>query len=629
MGEGNWRDSYNEYFRGKAVVIFPDLDEVGRRHAQAVAFSIRDIARSVRIIELPFPEDVSPHKDASDYIAYQRAGGHDNADIAAGIKAMVKAAPAIDPKAIKDPPPADPEASGIIEIAKKANKKPFANYDWFIGHDEKGREKKMKAPRHINSLMQELPIRFLGFPCRVGETLFDHDKDSREVKLLDSPQRLFGWIQEKSKQGKEWTKAENFVTESEFFSAMCANAKRYEAISGVPNWPVRSQVYYTHGKMPPPDPAAKRFTEFCQLFSPATEVDWHMLRAFVASPLYWKYKTPRPVWIIDAKDGQGSGKTTVAAMTAFLYGGEDPECGEPNWIAPEKLINEMMAERVQRELLSASARKKRIAIIDNVVGYFKCPELARLITQSSLTGLAPYSHGQETRPNDLTWVITSNSATVDPDISDRSLYLNVCKPTKYVERWTDKVIAFITEHRYQIISDIMGILERGPQFEFNPATRFKDWEYDVLVPILGDKETWETVTGLNSRRQHESDGEIEDAATIRDMLRHRLEQALGMTWEDTPAWIQSSVMSTWVLGAIPKFGGGSPRGCVSNIKNTIKKGRLPELSCDIESWPHNGKSRHRGFMFNAEKQREGKRVYIIGMNGDGSIKTFITPESEE
>ena len=33
-GAGKWRPEYNQYFEGKVVIIFPDNDEQGRKHAQ-------------------------------------------------------------------------------------------------------------------------------------------------------------------------------------------------------------------------------------------------------------------------------------------------------------------------------------------------------------------------------------------------------------------------------------------------------------------------------------------------------------------------------------------------------------------------------------------------------------------
>lgn len=58
-GACKWRDEYSEALRGAQVVIIPDRDEPGRRHAEAVAKSLCGKAASVRVIELPDGKDVS------------------------------------------------------------------------------------------------------------------------------------------------------------------------------------------------------------------------------------------------------------------------------------------------------------------------------------------------------------------------------------------------------------------------------------------------------------------------------------------------------------------------------------------------------------------------------------------
>jgi putative DNA primase/helicase len=69
MGAGKWRDDFAEYFRGHSIVILPDNDTTGRKHAEHVARNLAPVAEVVRIVELPG----LPHKgDVSDWLA---AGG--------------------------------------------------------------------------------------------------------------------------------------------------------------------------------------------------------------------------------------------------------------------------------------------------------------------------------------------------------------------------------------------------------------------------------------------------------------------------------------------------------------------------------------------------------------------------
>ena len=64
MGAGKWRSSYNQYLKGRQVVIIPDADAPGKKHANDVAWHLNGIAKSVRVVMLP-----EGWKDVSDYLA--------------------------------------------------------------------------------------------------------------------------------------------------------------------------------------------------------------------------------------------------------------------------------------------------------------------------------------------------------------------------------------------------------------------------------------------------------------------------------------------------------------------------------------------------------------------------------
>ena len=66
MGDGKWRDEYSVYLIDRRVVILPDNDDAGRKHAEQVAASLHGIAASVRVLALPgLPEK----GDVSDWLA--------------------------------------------------------------------------------------------------------------------------------------------------------------------------------------------------------------------------------------------------------------------------------------------------------------------------------------------------------------------------------------------------------------------------------------------------------------------------------------------------------------------------------------------------------------------------------
>jgi hypothetical protein len=52
-GAGKWKDDYSAYFAGKRVVILPDNDEAGEKHALRVAESAHRYALGIKIVRLP------------------------------------------------------------------------------------------------------------------------------------------------------------------------------------------------------------------------------------------------------------------------------------------------------------------------------------------------------------------------------------------------------------------------------------------------------------------------------------------------------------------------------------------------------------------------------------------------
>jgi putative DNA primase/helicase len=68
-GAGKWEKKHAERLRGADVVILPDNDQPGRRHANMVGRSLEGIAARVRLLELP---DLPEHGDIVDWI---KAGG--------------------------------------------------------------------------------------------------------------------------------------------------------------------------------------------------------------------------------------------------------------------------------------------------------------------------------------------------------------------------------------------------------------------------------------------------------------------------------------------------------------------------------------------------------------------------
>jgi putative DNA primase/helicase len=59
FGAGKWRGEFSTCFAGKIVVLCPHKDDTGQKHMQVVACSLLPVAKTVRIIELPFGKDLA------------------------------------------------------------------------------------------------------------------------------------------------------------------------------------------------------------------------------------------------------------------------------------------------------------------------------------------------------------------------------------------------------------------------------------------------------------------------------------------------------------------------------------------------------------------------------------------
>jgi RecA-family ATPase len=88
---GGWRAQYNETFRGADVVIVPDNDDAGRRHAENIAASLRGVAATTRILKLwDSWRDCPPKGDLTKWVE----AGHTREQF----DALVDAAPVPEPK---------------------------------------------------------------------------------------------------------------------------------------------------------------------------------------------------------------------------------------------------------------------------------------------------------------------------------------------------------------------------------------------------------------------------------------------------------------------------------------------------------------------------------------------------
>ena len=65
MGAGKWKQEYNVWLKDREVVVIPDNDNPGHEHAQKVAETLYETAKTIKVVYLPGLEE---KQDVSDYL---------------------------------------------------------------------------------------------------------------------------------------------------------------------------------------------------------------------------------------------------------------------------------------------------------------------------------------------------------------------------------------------------------------------------------------------------------------------------------------------------------------------------------------------------------------------------------
>jgi 5S rRNA maturation endonuclease (ribonuclease M5) len=587
-GAEKWHDHYNARFEGKDVVVCLDNDEAGRDHGRIV---LKNLARHAKTLRLICPS-IHHKGDVTDW----RDAENGNAE---KFMALVTAAPEIPPDLAEGT--ADEWAK---HAAKKANEKPLSNTER-VRKEVEGHEKWVEVPRKVNELVKDVHTRFLSFPRKLGDsTLFDHDRHSDRIEHIRSADALFAWIGSKSETHYHWERVSGAVTKGELYAAMIQQAIRYESVSSVPDWPRRADVYYSHGKLPDADDEHRYFNALVSFFAPATPESLTLVKTLLVAPLFFQRGIPRPVWVIDSTDGQGVGKSTFVEIVADLY------CGSPMRTSKKELDNDV--QELKKRMLSAEGRNSKILLVDNVKGTFKSPEFADMTTAWTISGKAPYGLGEETRPNNLTYVLTANSATFDQDISVRTWTIFLKRPVNN-EKWKERVLAYIEENRYQIFSDALDILNKHKPFEgLKPVSRVPEFETRILQAMCANEAEYEAVCHHLAESRSEGNVEEEQALQATETLRYRLQELPNGAPDTSMVFIRAEVVERWLA----PIGDGMK---VPDVRNLAKVGLMPNIDKTIKRFPAQKDLRRTGIMWVGERFSPtfASEVVIVGTDSAG------------
>jgi len=589
-GSSGWKDEYNEYLKDKDIIIFQDNDDAGRNRTSFFLWSFREIAKTLRVWTNPEMEKGS---DITDWIEKNSKDEFFK---------RLKLIQEIDKKAIKKP---NEDYVAICE-AKKANTRDFQNY-WNVEIEGK----LQKKPRQINDMIEDVNKRFLGFPCKVGDRLFDHNRKTGEIEYINNTNALFSWICRKSNKHVDFSNCYGALSKAEFFESINSTSMRYESISYVPDYPSREDTYYAHEAMPVPSTDHSAFDGLIDFFNPANDSYRILLKAFFASPLFFKIGVKRPAWVIDSKHGAGTGKTTIVECLANLYGNRGT--GSPIKTTKKELTNNF--DEVIKRIVSPEGRQKRVFLLDNVQGNFISPEFADLVTMQSVSGRAPYGKGEETRPNNLIYCITANCANIDSDTASRSFFIFLKKST-YTTGWAEKLMQYITINQLQIISDIIDILKNSNPMTETASRRFPEFETQVLQPMCESFDDYNEVIKQIIDDTSTANVEEDFCRQVEDELRSAL-ISLDLKPYQQKIFIHTAAVKEFLSDISKDIYSG---GIIEAIRNQGNMNNLPCIDSKINRWPQTSSKRRRGIMWLPEDLQKqpipvvakiGKQIKII------------------
>lgn len=435
----------------------------------------------------------------------------------------------------------------------------------------------------IEQLAREIKEAAHDWPRRVGGVLFaSRDTPgvalpgSRAVWMLDSADAMGAWLHSVAnvRWGGEGRKGVTTVdgatqltpaTKREVFELLEGNAEpNYRAVAFLPHAPPYEGVYYVPCELPAP--TGEALAEFVGRLNAETELDRVLMLAAILTPGWGGPHGARPAFIFASDHGQGSGKSaTVQAITDGIWGGSIGVTEKEDW------------EQVVKRMLGDDGLSKRCVVMDNVVARVVNRTLEGLLTAQTVTGWRPH-HGQFSRPNDLTYYITSNRPSMTRDLADRSIVIKIGRP-RHESSFVDWASKFLADNRPQVIADIVARLSAEPVGEL-PKTlrdRWQAWQDGVLRRCVGTLAEAEAVAGLVQERRGEVDADSEQAERVAEVIREKVRRR-GVEPDDTSVSITRPEMLGWLVssGVVPQ--GSSEKYAYRFLTNLLgSRGPLANL----------------------------------------------------
>lgn len=384
----------------------------------------------------------------------------------------------------------------------------FANWEESEYLDANGEAKQDVRAVPMADLITEFFQLTGGWPKKCQGTLFVDD--SGKILHLEKQDSFFAWAQ-KQLGTIDWRKSSTCATKGEFYAAVRNEAPECEMISDLPHHPPIKAAHYRGNCCSLGNGEGKYLQDLLDRFSPATEADRDLMLAALLTPAWGVLDAPRPLFLITSDHGRGAGKTATAQVLSEVYGGAiefQPGDDVPNMI---------------RRILTPTTYRLRCCLMDNVKSHrFSWGPFEALVTTRYVNGHRMYV-GDARRPNDLTWFITLNGASLSKDIAQRTVTIKLKRP-RYSGSWIEETRAYVETHRWKILADVLAKLRSSPPHRLEETTRWGAWERSILELVSDPNRAQKAIR----ERQEDADSDNELARLIEDGFRERLYAMQGI-----------------------------------------------------------------------------------------------------
>jgi hypothetical protein len=391
----------------------------------------------------------------------------------------------------------------------------------------------------------------------------------------------------------ETKKKLNPPTKREMFAYLKDNASpSYRAVEVLPHHPSVPDVFYLPCKLPPvPDLEVSPLQELINRLNPETELDRLLMRAALFTPGWGGPPGTRPMFVFTTKHGTGAGKTATANVIADVWGGKIGIGGEED------------VEMIKKRLINGDAIDKRVAIIDNKKGKLSGGDLEGLITERTIEGWRLHA-GNASRPNLLTWMLTSNMAQLSRDMADRCVVIEI-GPKNYNVSFETWATEFVARNRGEILAEIFDSLRQPPLISISNENRdrWSAWQ-DAILTRWDDGDD---AAALIKQRRTEVDSELDEAGDVAASVVRLIsieypdydERNIHISYQQLYDQLVKDEVTDRAFG---------PRKTISWIKKMCGYGAMKRMK------EHKTNAR-RGWLFSGEQTGQNDRIDHL-MKGD-------------